>query len=313
MKKIFTLLLTTVFMLIVTTACIDDDRKNFFQESKIETGKGENEMLIHIQGENNESIIFKLNGSTAAKSLYDQLPMTIEVENYSSNEKIFYPLNKLDISNTPMAKGPAGTLAYYEPWGDVVMYYGNCGGANGLYALGEAITNGEQIQLLSGMIEISKYQNTDQSAIEEDKNTELKNQETISSAKHPNDTSTNEEDEILHVQIIVGYQTFTASLYNNTSTRALIEQLPLTLDMGELHGNEKYFYFSSNLPTETENISEINAGDLKLYGNDCLVLFYKDFQTTYAYTSLGQIDNTQGLAQALGNGSVQVRIIEIDD
>lgn len=54
----------------------------------------------------------------------------------------------------PLAKGPSGTLAYFEPWGNVVLYYGECGGASGLYALGEAVSGTEQIETLSGEIRI---------------------------------------------------------------------------------------------------------------------------------------------------------------
>ena len=40
---------------------------------------------------NSNITIFELNESEASDSLYKQLPLTIEVENYSDNEKIFYP------------------------------------------------------------------------------------------------------------------------------------------------------------------------------------------------------------------------------
>ena len=85
---------------------------------------------ISVQfGEN--AVIYELNGGTAAASLYAQLPLTLEVEDFSTNEKIFYPPQELDISDSPLAQSGAGTLAYYAPWGDVVMFYGdynvNCG------------------------------------------------------------------------------------------------------------------------------------------------------------------------------------------
>jgi hypothetical protein len=43
-----------------------------------------------------------------------------------------------------------------------------------------------------------------------------------------------------------------------------------------------------------------------LYGSTCLVLFYKDFSTSYSYTKLGSIEDISGLTDALGGGSVQV-------
>ena len=59
-------------------------------------------------------------------------------------ENIFYPPEKLNVSKTPPASnGRAGSLAYYAPWGDAVMFYGSFSPAPGLYDLGHAISGGE--------------------------------------------------------------------------------------------------------------------------------------------------------------------------
>ncbi len=103
-----------------------------------------------------KAIVFELNESTASKSLYEQLPIEIAVENYSNNEKIFYPEGKLDISDTPMANARKGTLAYYAPWGNVVMFYADFGSASGLYELGKAVSGEGGISSLSGTVQIEK-------------------------------------------------------------------------------------------------------------------------------------------------------------
>ena len=106
---------------------------------------------------NGKTTVFELNNSPAARDLYAQLPLSITVENYSNNEKIFYPPEKLNTSDTPMADGGrVGTLAYYAPWGDVVMFYGDFGSAAGLYELGHAISGSEYIRGMSGTIQIEK-------------------------------------------------------------------------------------------------------------------------------------------------------------
>jgi len=106
---------------------------------------------------NGNTTVFELNNSAAAKSLYAQLPLRIKVENYGSNEKIFYPPKKLDTADTPQAAAhEAGTLAYYAPWGDVVMFYGRFGGAAGLYTLGHAVSGDEYIRGMSGTIRVEK-------------------------------------------------------------------------------------------------------------------------------------------------------------
>ncbi len=105
---------------------------------------------------NGNATTFQLNDSQAAKDLYNQLPLKIEVENYSNNEKIFYPPKKLATGNTPPANAKTGTLAYYAPWGDVVMFYKDFGTASGLYELGNAISGIKNIEKMSGTIEIRK-------------------------------------------------------------------------------------------------------------------------------------------------------------
>lgn len=100
-------------------------------------------------------ISFALNDSQAATDLLAQLPLEIQVEDFSSNEKIFYPSNKLDTSDAPLAEGGAGTLAYYAPWGDIVMFYDSFGPNGSLYQLGQAVSGAEQLSGLSGTVRIT--------------------------------------------------------------------------------------------------------------------------------------------------------------
>lgn len=103
-------------------------------------------------------IVFALNDSDAAQSLYAVLPFDVEVSNYSSNEKIFYPPTGVTINGTgPQVSGDAGDLALFSPWGNVVMYYGNYSQYSGLYKLGEAESGADQIPNLTGTLHVDKY------------------------------------------------------------------------------------------------------------------------------------------------------------
>lgn len=107
-------------------------------------------------GEN--SVVYALNDSPAAHSLLDQLPLTMEVEDYSTNEKIFYPPRSLETRDTPAAEGSAGTLAYYEPWGDVVMFYGDYNTNPALYELGQIVSGDELVSRMSGSLTIDRME-----------------------------------------------------------------------------------------------------------------------------------------------------------
>ena len=99
-------------------------------------------------------VVYELNDSPAAQGLLSQLPLTVEVEDFSTNEKVFYPPQELDTSDTPLAEGGAGTLAYYAPWGDVVLFYDSFSANSSLFELGEAVSGVENIGQMSGTITV---------------------------------------------------------------------------------------------------------------------------------------------------------------
>jgi hypothetical protein len=108
------------------------------------------------------------------------------------------------------------------------------------------------------------------------------------------------------MKIKIGASTFTATLYDNATATAFKARLPITINMRELNGNEKYLDLAASLPTNASNPGTIQNGDLMLYGAKTLVLFYKSFPTTYRYTKLGRINDPAGLAAAVGTGNVEV-------
>ena len=80
-----------------------------------------------IQAWGRNRIFCELNDSPAARSLLTQLPL---------------------------AQAGTGTLAYYEPWGDVVFFYGEYNENPGLFELGQVVSGKELIAQMSGTITI---------------------------------------------------------------------------------------------------------------------------------------------------------------
>ena len=108
------------------------------------------------------------------------------------------------------------------------------------------------------------------------------------------------------VKIVIDQKEYIIDLEDNETVKSFINMLPLELNMKELNGNEKYVYLDNSLPTNSSNPKRINAGDVMLYGNNCLVIFYKSFDTSYSYTKIGHIDNLENL----GNENINVKIKE---
>ena len=108
------------------------------------------------------------------------------------------------------------------------------------------------------------------------------------------------------IRIIIGNASFTATLEDNATTKAFKASLPITVNMTEQAGNEKFYYLPTALPTSTVTPGTIFAGDLMLWGNSCLVLFYETFSSTYSYTRIGKIDNPSGLSAAVGDRNITV-------
>ncbi len=106
------------------------------------------------------------------------------------------------------------------------------------------------------------------------------------------------------IVVRAGGRSFAAVVEDSETGRAFLAMLPLTLDMTELNGNEKYRY-GVPLPTAAQQCDTINPGDLMLYGSNCLVLFY-GAAGGYSYTRVGRLVSTDGLAAAVGSGTATV-------
>lgn len=144
-----------------------------------------------------------------------------------------------------------------------------------------------------------------------DRKTSLPSQDNstnITNTNSNNDENINsKEDDNLNINIIINDEKFSATLVDNETSRKFISLFPLEITMNELNGNEKYNYLEESLPTSSYSPKQIKEGDIMLYGSDCLVLFYKSFNTSYSYTKLGTINNPKNLSNIVGNRNIKVR------
>lgn len=116
-------------------------------------------------------------------------------------------------------------------------------------------------------------------------------------------------DNMQNIIITIENKKYEAILYDNSTTKELIKKFPITITMSDLNGNEKYYNFSKSFSTSSENVASINKGDIMLFGDNCLVIFYKSFSTRYRYTKLGYIKNLEDLENSLGKGDIEITFI----
>ena len=119
-----------------------------------------------------------------------------------------------------------------------------------------------------------------------------------------NQQSDNEEKKVDKIYININGQKLEVDLENNSTVSALTKMLPLELSMNDLNSNEKYAYLDNSLPTNTYSPKHIEAGDVMLFGDNCLVIFYESFDTNYDYSKIGHIDNLP----ELGDGNIDITI-----
>ena len=115
------------------------------------------------------------------------------------------------------------------------------------------------------------------------------------------------------IKITIAGKDFTAVPANTQAAAEFLKRLPLTLRMNELNGNEKYAGLPDRLPADSACPGKISRGELMLYGNSTLVLFYESFPTSYSYTRIGKITDVRGLKEAVGRENITVTFETMQD
>ena len=106
------------------------------------------------------------------------------------------------------------------------------------------------------------------------------------------------------VKVFIDDKEYKLNLYDNETSSSLVKLFPIEVTMKTLNENEVYVYLDEKLPTNSSNPKTIHSGDVMLYGDNCLVIFYKTFNTSYSYTKIGHIDDLP----IINEDTVRVRI-----
>jgi len=102
---------------------------------------------------------------------------------------------------------------------------------------------------------------------------------------------------------------FKCTFENNETTKALLEQLPLTMTMVDLNGSEKYHTLKKPLPVKIEPVDKVRLGDILLFSDRYLAVFYKTIDPVKKYSIVGKVDNPEDLPKIVGTGSITASLI----
>ena len=111
---------------------------------------------------------------------------------------------------------------------------------------------------------------------------------------------------------IGGRKEFKLEIEDSATGTEFLNLLPYSVKMSDLNSNEKYIYIDQKFTTNSQRYETINIGDFMLYGDNCLVIFYKTFSSGYSYTRLGKIQDTNELATTVGRSNVVVDFAKED-
>ncbi|GAA1979460.1 cyclophilin-like fold protein [Microbacterium pumilum] len=85
--------------------------------------------------------------NAAARSLTEQLPLTLTFRDFNRVEKISRVPQPLSMEGMPKGDDPEpNDIGYYAPSGDLVLYYGDVGYWNGIARIGEFTSSLDPIQ-----------------------------------------------------------------------------------------------------------------------------------------------------------------------
>jgi len=99
--------------------------------------QGGNAMKIRFMLDGKELATATLADTAIARDFFSLLPLTLNLQDYASTEKIAYLPRTLATTGAPAGSDPTvGDISYYAPWGNLAIFYKDAPYAKGLLPLG---------------------------------------------------------------------------------------------------------------------------------------------------------------------------------
>lgn len=88
-------------------------------------------------------VLVEMYDTPVAKDFISLLPLTAPFEDYARTEKITYLPRKLKTAGA--SGGSPGDFTYYEPWGNLAVFYKGNASASGLHVMGRIVSGKEAL------------------------------------------------------------------------------------------------------------------------------------------------------------------------
>lgn len=269
----------------------------FAPEIEPETESGEQTPITLTIGET--VLDAYLNDSDPARSLIAQLPLTVSL-NDSGNDFCGDHID-IEYSESDVTSGyQNGDLVFWPTANNFVIFVdGEEDSANtgNLVKLGRVTSPQEMLDVLEGQIDVTV-------ALKEEA---AENTEVASSA-----ADESEGVESMQIKITVGDTEFFATLEDNATTRAWMEEMPMTLSMSDLYDREMcYRYGNGTFPTDSLRSDGYEVGDLAYWPPmGSLVILYEQNGEQFERQHLGHIDSGVEVFANTGDVDVTFEIVE---
>lgn len=245
-----------------------------------------------------------LNDSAPAQSLIAQLPLTVTL-NDSDNDFCGDSLD-IEYADSDVTSGyKNGDLAFWTPASNFVIFVSgeeNSADTGNLVILGRVTEPQEALDALNGTIDVRLAL-----ADEDEQQNGTENVESQKEESAENNTASNEtEVSEVKIKITVGETELIATMEDNATTQAIIEQMPMTLPMMDLYGREMcYRYGAYALPTDNLRSDGYEVGDIAYWApGGSLVILYAQNGEEFERQHLGHIDS--GVEVFANTGDVDV-------
>jgi hypothetical protein len=294
MKRIFALFMI-LLLAVPFSACekskTDSTSAKNQEKTTEETSEGRTAITLTIGDKVFDAY---LNDSKPAKSLLSQLPMTVTLSD-SGNDFCGDNID-IDYSDSDLQSGyKNGDLAFWPSANNFVIFVNdeeNSADTDNLVILGGINESQEALDSLEGEIDVTIARADDEKQTEEA-------------------TNTKEASEV-KVRITVGDTQLYATMENNATTQAIVEQMPMTLPMMNLYGREMCYRYGANaLPTDHLQSDGYEVGDIAYWApGGSLVILYKQNGEEFERQHLGHIDSGVEVFENTGDTDVKFELVE---